>query len=339
MKARDDQPGNDNFPPSMTAMQVAQAYYSSPVFNQLANSDAKKLIKYLVAWAKHAYPFKSKWQTQLFDTLPIPVVKGIHGFFKAKNYPGFIATRKAYIAQAVDQAILDGVEQVLVIGGGFDVMALMKHHHHPDVEFYELDRGPHQKMKQQALHDLREETYPHADLQPLAVGLQKYAMLNVNMHFLEADLGEPGWESRLFDHGFNADKKTICVGEGLTMYLSNAETVALLASLTKILQEDSRLILSFIDPIEKSCSEKIRNHVLSETNETYKMRLAIDEVPEFMHQNGFSVMESLSRIEIQKSLGLSESNMKKSVGLSENYYLSKPNHPGATLQPVSSYKL
>jgi methyltransferase (TIGR00027 family) len=269
----------------------------------------------------------------------MPLVKGICTLFKAKNYQGFIATRKAYISQTVDNSISEGTQQVLVIGGGFDVMATVKHKQYTDVQFYELDRGPHQKMKQEALRDLREGNFAHHDVKVLASGLQNYAEINSNLHFIEADLGQPGWQEVLISHGFNPEMKTICIGEGLTMYLTQEEVTTLLSSLRKMLHEDSSLILSFMDPSRNTNTDKFADRIRGATNEKYKANIIAADVPEFMFKNGFSVVESLPREEIQKSLGLPESKMHLSAGLSENYFLAKPSKPGAILQPISTYKL
>lgn len=331
MQARDI---DEDVPPSMTAMQVAQAYYSSVQFNQLEDNDSKKLIHYLVAWAKHAYPFKSKWVSQVFENLPVPIVKGLHSFFKCRNYPGFIAQRKTYISEAVDNAIQDGIEQVVVIGGGFDVMALVKHKQYPHVQFYELDRGPHQQMKQQALEDLRHQHFTHRDIKRLATGLKDYAILNDNIHYIAADLSDPAWRTILIDHGFSANKRSICIGEGLTAYLAPEETTSLLGILQQLLSEESRLILSFIEPSENTAADKISHKVRSTTNEGYKTQLTKDEVPHFMLNNGFQVLECLSAEAIQSSLGLTDATMKYSKGLVENYFISRPATLNQTIHPI-----
>lgn len=159
------------------------------------------------------------------------------------------------------------------------------------------------------------------------------------MHFIEADLSQPGWQELLTSHGFNPERKTICIGEGLTMYLTQEEVTNLLSSLLIMLHEDSSLILSFMDPGRNTNTDKFAYHVRGVTNEKYKANIAAADVPEFMLKNGFSVVESLSREEIQKSLGLPESKMHLSAGLSENYFLAKPCKPGASLQPIATYKL
>jgi hypothetical protein len=49
MDARNIEQEQNPVPPSMTAMQVAQAYYMSARFHHFPYDDSKKLIKYLVA--------------------------------------------------------------------------------------------------------------------------------------------------------------------------------------------------------------------------------------------------------------------------------------------------
>lgn len=318
---------------SATALIVAQAYYASTAYNGIKNDEAKKLVKYLVTWAKHEYPFSAKWVTQVYDAMPVSLGKVAYTLFKVKNYPGYIATRKSYIEESVEQAIDNGAEQVLVIGGGFDVMATMKHRLHSGVQFYELDRGPHRRMKLEALNDLRAGKFPHHDVKKLADGLQQYGDIHDNMHFIEADLSLPGWQDALLQQKFDPSKKTVCIAEGLTMYLTQDEIKSWLADMRKLLAEDSSFVFSFFDSDSKNNTSKINGAILSKTNERFKTRIAAADVPAFMFDSGFSVVECLPREAIQQSLGLPSSEMDLTVNMPENYFRAVPKKPDAVLQP------
>lgn len=324
---------------SATAMLVAQAYYASADYNGFAPDHAKQLVKYIIASAKHNYPLSAKWVTQLYEVMPVCVGRLAYSLFKVKNYPGYIASRKAYIDQTVEQAIADGAEQVLVIGGGFDVMATMKHKLHSGVQFFELDRGPHRQMKLDALNDLRTGKFSHHDVERLAEGLQHDGDIHDNMHFIEADLSRPDWQGALLKHHFDPMKKTVCIAEGLTMYLTVEEIKSWLAIMRKLLSDESNFVFSFFDTDSRNNTSKINDAILSRTNERFKTRIAAVDVPAFMFDCGFSVIERLPRESIQHSLGLPDSEMYLIVNMPENYFKAAPKKPDAVLQPYDQIPL
>ncbi len=70
------------------------------------------------------------------------------------------ALRKRHIEQAVRASLAQGFEQVVVLGGGLDTLALRLHKEFPQTNFLELDHPATQRVKRAVIesHQLAGET-------------------------------------------------------------------------------------------------------------------------------------------------------------------------------------
>ncbi len=138
--------------------------------------------------------------------------------------PGIIAhylVRKRRIELAVREAIAAGVSQVVVLGAGFDTLAWRLHTGFPQVSFWEIDHAATQTVK----------------LQSIAAG--------PNIHFLPLDLATESLATRLRTcPAFSADRPSIFVAEGLTMYLSAERVGALMRDIAGLA---GNLVFTFME--------------------------------------------------------------------------------------------
>lgn len=163
--------------------------------------------------------------------------------------PGFslhIAARKRYIEAAVRSALESNSTQVVILGGGYDTLALRLHAEFPRAAFIEVDSPGTQRIKLRcALAD----------------------KLNAsNLAAVQADLGKPGAlvEALATTPLFRPEAHTVYVAEGLFHYLPPESVAHLLGTLRDLPpppapgkkpagaqrpRPRARLLFSFLEPL------------------------------------------------------------------------------------------
>jgi len=320
MEARSDQDDID-VKESFLALSTAQAYYLSPKYNSdhFPLDVQHQIMHYLVASAKFVYPKSSKWFAQFYDTFPVPIGKMFYSMFNVKNYPGYVAVCKNYISESIHDAVNAGVKQVVIFNAGFDIHALTKHNQYPTVTFFETDSGLHRDIKLQALKNLQNKQYPTKKIKELAKNIELFGTIHKNLHFIDTNISQDTWLTKMEAYGFDVNKKTLIIAENLSLYLTKEQVSSWLVTLNSVLA-DSSLILSFQDKANHSVGEKIGEHMMALANEQYKMRIAYSEVPEFMSKCGFDIVEAVPYKNIQKALGLKHSELSSAKNLRDNYF-------------------
>ncbi|MEM9454850.1 MAG: SAM-dependent methyltransferase [Myxococcota bacterium] len=132
-----------------------------------------------------------------------------------------VALRKRVIEDETEAALEDGATQVLVVGAGFDTLALRLGRLHRLVRFVELDHPATQSLKRHALDDL----------DPPA---------NLVLH--PADLSETSLADVLDEVGWNRHARSVVIAEGLLMVLEQGDVADFLRGVASVVAPGSRLL-------------------------------------------------------------------------------------------------
>ncbi len=167
----------------------------------------------LPAWL--AWVLRSSWARPYFRRLGGP---GIHEY---------VLARTKHLDAALQQALAQGIGQVLILGAGFDTRALRFGPKAPGARFFELDAAVTQAAKrgQLAKRGLAEPP-----------GLA-YVTLDLEGGDLAASLGRAG---------FVPGQASLFLAEGLTMYLEPPAVDRLLADLHELGGPGSRLVFDYV---------------------------------------------------------------------------------------------
>jgi methyltransferase (TIGR00027 family) len=155
----------------------------------------------------HAMSFLPRRLALLVRASRAPAVRGLVERYADRRAPGARTSaiaRTAYIDDAVRAAVRAGIDQLVILGAGFDSRA----HRMPELagaSVYEVDRAETQALKRAQL--------PEA-------GRLRY----VAVDFLRDDVGE-----RLAAAGWSAARPSMFLWEGVTNYLTEAAVVRTLA--------------------------------------------------------------------------------------------------------------
>ena len=186
--------------------------------------------------------------------------------------------RKKIIERETRAAIDEGFRQVVVIGAGFDVLALRLAAEFPLVTFVELDRAATQNAKRSAA--------------------EQYGS---DIAFVAADLREEPVNVALKRTTFDADVQTVFILEGVFMYLSEAQVSATLQSIRRAAKA-CRLIFTAMEGDRFPGSTWLAESWLQRRGEPFRWAITPDSIDPFLTRLGFDVLRIYGAEEIRAEL-------------------------------------
>ena len=196
--------------------------------------------------------------------------------------------RKRWIEHAVRSALARGARRVVVIGAGYDTLALRLAPEFPAVRFTEVDHPATQAVKRAAL------TAP------------------ANLRFVAADLARTPLPSALA--GALGPEPSAFVIEGLLMYLTRADVMALLAAVHRLQAAGGELVFTVMEP---GADGSIRFHnatwleraLLALWKEPFRSALARTELGPLLASQGFELREWADLAALQPELPLARGEL------------------------------
>ena len=182
--------------------------------------------------------------------------------------------RKQYIEATANQAIQDGVSQVVSLGAGFDTLLWRLHRSHPDITFIEIDHPATSAVKREALE---------AD-----------GNMGDNLHLLAVDLGEKALLGVLQKFtAFDPDRPTLFICEGVLMYLHLAAIETLLETLRRLTRHPVQFVFTAVSPISSPYSNTgpLLKVYLFFKKEPLNWTIERQDLPEFLQQRHFKTRE------------------------------------------------
>ncbi|MCP3140167.1 class I SAM-dependent methyltransferase [Pyxidicoccus xibeiensis] len=192
----------------------------------------------------------------------------------------WFGVRKRWMHEAVEQALAEGARQVLVVGAGFDPLAVSVARRHPDVTCVEVDAP--------------------ATAEPKRAGIQGAGLARPNHVVLAADLASKSLEEVLRPTGWRADVRSVVVAEGLLMYLAPAQVTAFLAQVRACTGPGSRLAFSSMEVDEEGQPRvvfagrllgRLIRFSLRLTGEPLRWGIAPAAAPAFLSGAGYRVLD------------------------------------------------
>ena len=137
----------------------------------------------------------------------------------------FVGLRKRLVHDEATAAIAAGCRQLLVLGGGLDLLALRLARAHPHVAVVEVDHAASQHRKRAALEHL--------------------GKLPSNLHLVPADLGTSDLAAALGGVSWDASAPAFVLAEAVLMYLDPAAVERALRELHDLCGAGSTLVFSY----------------------------------------------------------------------------------------------
>ena len=195
--------------------------------------------------------------------------------------PGILfhyALRKCAIEDAVRQGIAVGIGQLVVLGGGFDTLALRLAHEFPALVCIEIDHPATQRVKRQVL--TAGETPPS------------------NLTLLPADLAQVSLTDLLQGcPAYNLAQPTFFVAEGLLMYFPAPAVSVLFHAIQSTASPGSRFAFTAMQPRPNQTigflgTSPLLDHWLRWRGEPFRWALPRAALPMYLNAYGF-VLEAV----------------------------------------------
>ncbi len=188
--------------------------------------------------------------------------------------PGILqhyALRKRWIELQVRRQIAAGCQRLIVLGAGFDTLALRLALEYPGLEFIELDHPATQADKRAALSGV-----------PAAANLQ----------LMPLDLGDGALPVALH----HSRARTTVVAEGVLMYLQAAAVSKLFAGLQTFRARHLQLLFSFMNQWPEGSNgfrprSRLVEHWLHTRAEPFCWALPAEKLPSFLSAQDFVLHE------------------------------------------------
>lgn len=217
-------------------------------------------------------------------------------FFNYAVLPGYdqlLLLRKFMIKQKIEQAIAAGVKQIVILGGGYDIRALVTALNHPEIQVYEIDRGSTRECKLAGLHTIP-EGIGFDDLDIIDHS-QNVTVINGNMHYINADLSVEELADVLQHAGFQSQEASFFIAEGVSMYLDEDSNLRMLNAVYDLLQPQNEFLISYGT---KSMYSQVSKVAQTESKELYQFLLPLENVINFANQSRLDVSEKFSAADV-----------------------------------------
>jgi methyltransferase (TIGR00027 family) len=262
--------------PSATANIVARNVVlvaSTKSLSRLVPPDSARITGWLIqAFSPTGEAFLRRARSRWFQSL--------FRLYERITIPGLAlhqALRKRHIERALRESLEEGFQQVVILGGGLDSLALRLRAQFDHAQFIELDHPATQRVKQEVI--------------------QSRHLGGENLRLLPVDFTRQTLEQCLAPHsGYQPDSRTVFLCEGVLMYLEEREVEAIFAFIGKQPAPRKRFIFTFMEP-DQAGKTNFRNSTwlvrlwLSWRKEPFKWGLPRMRMREFLESRGFLMRE------------------------------------------------
>ena len=191
-----------------------------------------------------------------------------------------LVARTRYIDDYLKQCIADGIEQLVILGAGYDSRAYRFDELRPRIRVFEVDHPDTQQAKIQKVKRI-------------------FGSLPSHVTYVGLDLDEKKLGEGLLKAGYRKDKKTLFIWEGVTVYLTPEAVDETLAFVAENSGKGNSIIFDYafqfaLDATSDSEEAKKWRKAYERRGEPPKFALKEDEVEEFLSKRGFYQVKSVS---------------------------------------------
>lgn len=213
-----------------------------------------------------------------------------YGWIRERICPGLrggILARSRYMDERVTASLRDGIEQVVILGAGYDSRGYRLLESGSGIPVFEVDHPATQRVKVAKVRELFGEPPGHVRFVPV--------------DFCRDDLG-----SLLRAAGYDRDKRTLFIWEGVIYYLDAGAVDALLAFVVRESASGSSITFdcfprSVVDGTCRRRESRNLRRLVAKNGEPLRFGLDVPEIAPFLKQRGFSEIETTGSSECKKA--------------------------------------
>ena len=223
-------------------------------------------------------PTASRWVLRLLEVTGLADVILTR---RERDLPGVIGSllgRTRYIDDVLREAVWDGVEQVVILGAGFDTRAY-RASGLDGADVFEVDHPAAQSVKRQALD---RASIPVPD----------------NVSLVAIDFERDDIADTLAEAGFWPGVRKLFIWEGVTQYISRGAIEDTLAWVSAAAGAGSRLVFSYVrdDVVSGDAASDAERQVMARAERSgapWRTGLDPEAVPALLERHGFEVVEEI----------------------------------------------
>ncbi|ALR11652.1 SAM-dependent methyltransferase [Mycobacteroides saopaulense] len=196
----------------------------------------------------------------------------------------FLVLRVRYTDDVLESAVKDGVDQIVLLGAGFDTTTLRRAAHR-HVKIFEVDAPTTQ-----------------ADKRAVVEGLLS-AENNDQIVWVPCDFEHDVLRERLLASGFDPTRPSLIIWLGVTAYLTQQALDATLADLATVCAPGSRLVFDYLDTTVvagggKSVRARLWTEAAARFGEPYLTGLTAGDADALLTTHGFQCGRHLTTLEL-----------------------------------------
>jgi methyltransferase (TIGR00027 family) len=260
--------------PSATAYLIASSTFflsRDPIMGQLVPGRSAELSERFV----HTRP---RFARVLDAAINSRYLRPLAALLERATIPGIklhYALRKRYLEEIARDALRDGLRQVVVLGAGFDTLAVRLHGAFSETNFLEIDHPATQRIKKLVVENNRSSKQ--------------------NLQFISLDLTAENLATNLLSSpGYHSQLDTLFIAEGLLMYLAPAEIDRIFQFIRSHSGSKSRFAFTFMETqsdgrIGFRQSSRVVDAWLRLRGEAFKWGSKRSLIGDFLGARGFTV--------------------------------------------------
>jgi methyltransferase (TIGR00027 family) len=207
---------------------------------------------------------------------------GINRLTGIEGLMNFAMAREQCIADIMARELRDGIEQIVILGAGFDTRAYRL----PEatgVPVFEVDHPVTQAAKREALRGVVDPLPPNVRF--------------VGVDFDQDDLGE-----RLRAAGYDERKRTLFVWQGVIVYLTREGADRTLAFIAKHSAPGSAVVFDSMDPAALAGAGATGLRFFTTAmGENVTFGIGLDEIAPYLESRGFGDVETFDHHAMQRT--------------------------------------
>lgn len=199
------------------------------------------------------------------------IVPGFHDFFVA---------RTRYIDDYLHKCLSNGLEQLVILGAGYDSRAYRFEELKTGVKVFEVDHPATQKRKKEKLVEIFQELPKHVT-------------------YIPVDFQNDRLHSSLSENGYDNHLKTLFIWEGVTMYIDTMAVDGTLSFISQNVGKESSVIFDYtysevISGIydRREAIEWLK--IAEKSNEPLLFGIKKDEINHFLRERNFCNISSVT---------------------------------------------
>lgn len=205
------------------------------------------------------------------------------------QFPGLsssIMARVRYFDDFIKKSISEGLEQLVILGAGYDTRAYRLDELKNGVQIFEVDHPNTQSFKIEKINEMFGSTPENVTYVPMDFEIQ--------------ELGQ-----RLIEDGYDSSKKTLFIMEGLVMYIPPKAVAKTLLFIVENSAQGSEVIFDYYPQsvVDGTCNHEIgnniRNHLIN-LGEPLQFGINEEEIEIFLLEFGFSDITNVTSEDYKK---------------------------------------